>query len=175
LRPAQPIFDALLFGSNSRDYDTAFAALASAGAGRVAALANDEDIEQVTASARRHGVDAEVTAPVSHVRLLELLEQTRLVVNPIMPPAESHYSLSVPLALGRPIVASDLPSVRPFAGPGVLLAPMGNVAAWADCIARFLGETAEGLPHRAALKQGLERHDVDRFFASAIVTTLSGA
>jgi hypothetical protein len=176
LRPAQPVvFDALLFGSNTRDYDTAFAALTRVGAGRVAALTNPEDTAQVAASARRHGVDAEVMEPVSHVRLLELLEQTRMVVNPIMPPAESHYSLSVPLALGRPIVATDLPSVRPFAGPGVLLAPMGDVAAWADCIAQLLSETAQELPHRAALKQGAERHDVDRFFASAILATLSGA
>ena len=91
-----------------------------------------------------------------------------------MPPAESHYSLSVPLALGRPLVATDRPSVQPFAGPGVLLAPQGDVPAWADCIVRLLRETAEGLPHRAALQQGEVRHDVDRFFGSAILTTLSG-
>ena len=36
---------------------------------------------------------------MSHVRLLELLEQSRMVLNPIMPPAESHYSLSVPFAV----------------------------------------------------------------------------
>ena len=174
LRPAQPIFDALLFGSKSRDHDTAFAALARGRAGRVAVLADDEHVGELAQAAHRHGVDAEVTGPVSHVRLLELLEQSRLIVNPIMPPAESHYSLSVPLAVGRPIVATDLPSVRPFAGPGVLLASMGDVATWAECIGRLLDETAAGLPHRAALKQGLERHDVDRFFASAILATLRG-
>lgn len=174
LRPAQPIFDALLFGSKSRDYDTAFAALARAGAGRVATIADVDHVDEVAAAARRHGVDAEVNGPVPHVRLLELLEQSRLILNPIMPPAESHYSLSVPLAVGRPLVATDRPSVRPFGGPGVLLARQGDVAAWTECIARLLSETAQGLPHRAALEQGQVRHDVDRFFGSALLTSLSG-
>lgn len=173
LRPAEPVFDALLFGSKSRDYDTVFAALARAGAGRVAALANVEDIDAVARSARGHGVDVEINEPLSQVRLLELLERVRVVVNPIMPPAESHYSLSVPLALGRPVVATDLPSVRPFAGPGVLLAAPRDVAAWAGCIARLLRETSSELPHRGALQQGQARHDVDRFLASAILTTMT--
>jgi hypothetical protein len=174
LRPARQVYDVLLFGSKARDYETVFAALARTTAGHVAALTNVEDATAVRQAAQRHGVDAVVHEPMSHVRLLELLEQTRVVVNPIMPPDESHYSLSVPLALGRPIVATDLPSVKPFAGPGVLLAPQGDVVAWAACITRMLGETASGVPHRAALKQGQERHDVDRFFASAIVATLTG-
>ena len=80
--------------------------------------------------------------------------------------------MSVPLAIGRPIVATDLPSTQPFAGPGVQLVPMGDVAAWADAIARLRTETAAGLPHRGALTQGIERHDLDRFFASALLTTL---
>jgi hypothetical protein len=175
LRPATPVYDALLFGSKSRDYDTAFAALARAGATRVAALANPEDIEAVRRSAEQHGVAAEMREPLSHVDLLELLEQTRLVVNPIVPPAESHYSLSVPLALGRPIVATERAQTRPFAGPGVILAPQGNVAAWTEAITRFLAETAHEMPHRAALKQGLDHHDVDRFFASAILTSMTDA
>src|SRR6185369_3910664 len=125
----------------SRDYDTAFAALARAGAGRIAALANLEDIAAVRRSAESQGVTAEMKEPLSHIDLLELLEQTRVVVNPIVPPAESHYSLSVPLALGRPIVATALASTRPFAGPGVILAPQGDVAAWTEAITRFLAET----------------------------------
>jgi len=173
LRRATPVYDALLFGSKSRDYDTAFAALSSARVRRVAALANLEDIEDVRHSAQRHGVACDITEPLSHIDLLELLEKTRVVVNPIVPPAESHYSLSVPLALGRPIVATELASTRPFAGPGVLVAPQGDVAAWSDAIARFLAETAEEMPHRPALKQGLDHHDVDRFFASAILATMT--
>jgi hypothetical protein len=169
LRRATPVYDVLLFGSKSRDYDTAFAALARACAGRIAALSNLEDI-----AAERHGVAAEMKEPMSHLDLLELLEQTRVVVNPIVPPAESHYSLSIPLALGRPIVATALESTEPFAGPGVILARQGDVAAWAEGITRFLAETAEGIPHRAALRQGLERHDADRFFASAILATMTG-
>lgn len=174
LRSTEPVFDALLLGSKSRDGDTTFAALRRAGAGRIAVVADTDHVDEMRLLAHRHGIDAAVHGPLSHVQMLELLEQSRLVVNPIMPPAESHYSLSVPLALGRPIVASELPSVRPFEGPGVLLAPLGNVAAWADCIGRLLEETAQGLPHRPALKQGAERHDVDLFFASAILATLSG-
>jgi hypothetical protein len=173
LRPAQPIFDALLFGSKSRDYDTAFAALAQAGAGRVATITDEEHIAEVTAAAARHGIDAAINGPVPHVRLLELLEQSRMALNPIMPPAESHYSLSVPLALGRPLVATDRPSVRPFAGPGALLAAQGDVAAWSACVTRLLAETAAGMPHRPALEQGQLRHDVDRFFGSALLTSLS--
>ena len=175
MRPSpEPVFDALLFGSNSRDYDTAFAALARGGARRVAAIANEEHVGDVDRSARGHGLDAEVNPPVPHVRLLELLEQTRIVVNPIMPPAESHYSLSVPLALGRPIVATDMPSTRPFEGPGFLLAGAGDVDRWTACIIRLLRETADGMPHRGALEQGAVRHDVDRFFGSAILATMTG-
>lgn len=173
LRPAQPIFDALLFGSKSRDYDTAFAALARAGVGRVTTITDEEHVAEVAAAAARHGVDTAVNGPVPHVRLLELLEQSRMVLNPIMPPAESHYSLSVPLAVGRPLIATDRPANRPFAGDGVLLAPQGDVAAWSECVARLLRETAEGLPHRPALDQGQLRHDVDRFFGSALLTSLS--
>jgi hypothetical protein len=173
LRPATPVFDALLFGSKEgRDYETVMAALRRAGAERVAALANREDGTAVQHAARRHGVEAVVHQPMSHLHLLELLERTRVIVNPITPD-ESHYSLSVPLALGRPIVATDMPSVRPFAGPGARLAPQGDIAAWAECISQLLRETSAGLPHRAALKQGVERHDVDRFFASAILATLT--
>lgn len=174
LRRATPVHDALLFGSKSRDYDTAFAALGRAGAKRVAALANVEDVATVKRSAEHHGIAADVKEPLSHVDLLELLEQTRVVVNPIVPPTESHYSLSVPLALGRPIVATEFSSTRPFAGPGVILVPHGDVAAWTQAIARFLAETATEMPHRAALKQGLEHHDVDRFFGSAILATMTG-
>jgi hypothetical protein len=175
LRSRTPEFDALLLGSKSRDADTTFAALKRAGAGRIAVVSDTDHVDQMRVLAQRHGVDATVHGPLSHVQMLEVLERSRLVVNPIMPPAESHYSLSVPLALGRPIVASELPSVRPFAGPGVLLAPLGDVAAWADRIGRLLEETAQGVPHRPALKQGAERHDVDLFFASAILATLGGA
>jgi hypothetical protein len=174
VRRATIVYDALLFGSKSRDYDTAFAALARAGAGRVAALANLEDMGDVARAAERHGIAADVKEPMSHIDLLELLEQTRVVVNPILPPAESHYSLSVPLALGRPIVTTEIPSTRPFGGPGVILAPQGDIAAWTDAITRFLAETANEMPHRAALKQGLDHHDVDRFFASAILATMTG-
>lgn len=175
LRSAQPRFEALLFGSKSRDYETAFAAFVRAGIRRIAALVDTEHAGEIGAAARRHGLDAEVHAEVAHTRLLELLEQTRLVVNPILPPAESHYSMSVPLAIGRPIVATDLPSTRPFAGPGVHLAPMGDVSAWTEAIEELRAETGSGLPHRGALTQGLERHDLDRFFASALLATLGDA
>lgn len=172
VRQTQPVFDALLFGSNARDYHTAFAALARAGAGRVAALVNTEDAGRVSDSARRHRLDVEVMQPMSHVRLLELLEQTRLVINPIMPPAESHYSLSIPLALGRPIVATDLPSVRPFAGTGVVLARPGDVESWTRCICALLAQTADSLPHRGALKQSREYHDLDTFFSTAFLSAM---
>jgi hypothetical protein len=174
LRKAEPCFDALLFGSNSRDYETAFAALARAAAGRITAIANEDDVAAVRACAQRHGLDAEINGPVPHVRLMEVIEQSRIVLNPIVPPGESHYSLSVPFALGRPLVATDLPPVRPFAGPAGLLAPAGDVAAWAACIERLLQETAAGMPHRPALEQGQRRHDVDRFFGSALLAALGG-
>ncbi|MCK6556828.1 hypothetical protein L6Q96_19960 [Candidatus Binatia bacterium] len=174
LRPTTPKCDALIFGSKSRDYDTVLAALARTGAGRIAALVDTGHVDEIEATIRRYGLAADVHAEVAHTRLLELIERTRIVLNPIMPPAESHYSMSVPLAMGRPIVATDLPSTRPFAGPGVRLANMGDVDAWAAAIGRFGAETADALPHRGALTQGLERHDLDRFFASALLATLGG-
>src|SRR4029078_2462529 len=72
LRSTTPIYDALLFGSKSRDADTAFAAFKRAGAGRVAVVANTDAVEDMRLLARRHDVDATVHAPLSHVHMLEL-------------------------------------------------------------------------------------------------------
>ncbi len=167
-----PRFDALLMGSNARDYDLAIEVFARSSGRRFAALCNPADLAAVTASGERNGISLDCFTGLGHVRLVELLEHTRVVVNPIVPPAESHYTNSVPLALGRPVLMSRIRSTEPYDGPGVLRAPLRDQQAWVAGLDRLLSETTT-LPHEGALTQARTAHDLDRFFTSALVATLS--
>jgi hypothetical protein len=172
-RPVEPDFDVLIFGSKSRDYPLVLDACKQAGIQRVAAIANEEHVESMRQLGQEHGMDLHVSEPLSHLDLCAFLQRTRVVANPITPPAESHYSLSVPLGLGRPIVASDIPSVQPFVGPGLAVASLDDSADWAEKLTHYLNETAQSLPYSPALKQAVERHCIHRFFAASLIETLA--
>jgi hypothetical protein len=172
IRPvSEPSSEAMLFGSKSRDFQTLFQAMRMAGIRSASALVEEEDMEDVARTARQSGISLHASPPANHLRVIELLEGTRIVANPICPPAESHYSVSTPLALGRAVVASDIPSVAPFVGSGLSTAPLADPEAWAERLSEALSASS-GLPHRGALEQARERHDMSRFFASAIDGTL---
>jgi len=176
LQPAdiEPDFEVLIFGSKSRDYPLVLEACKQAGVSRVAAVVDAEHIESTREIGKAHGFDIHVSEPLSHLKLSAFLQRTRVVLNPITPPAESHYSLSVPLGLGRPIVASDIPSVQPFVGPGLRVAALDNPEQWAAEIQALLAETESGVPFEPALTQAKERHDIHRFFASSLMETFGG-
>jgi glycosyltransferase involved in cell wall biosynthesis len=169
----KPKLDALLFGSKERDVPLAFAALAKAGVSRVAALSNPDDVPMVRRLANEHGLDASVLPPQKHIQLLRALESAKMIVNPIT--TKSHYSFIAPLALGIPIVAMDTRSSRVFVHgeqPAVLLAPEGDVDAWSSQIQLLLDPKERAVREAAAREQVKTRHDLDRFFGSAIVETL---
>jgi hypothetical protein len=165
-------FDVLIFGSKSRDYPLALEACKLAGITRVAAVVDEEHLESTRAIGQAHGIDIHVSQPLSHIDLCAFLQRARVILNPITPPAESHYSLSVPLGLGRPIVASDIPSVQPFVGPGLQVAALDDPKQWADRLTSFLKDTTIGKPYEPALQQAKERHDIHRFFASSLMQSL---
>jgi hypothetical protein len=172
----RPSVDAVLFGSKDRDVPLVFAALARAGVSRIAALVNPDDLERVRALAVEHGLDAAVFEPQRHLDMLRVLESARMVVNPIT--SKSYYSFMAPLALGIPIVAMDSEISRLFVHgerPAVLLAPPGDVDAWSSQIQLLLDPKERALREASAREQVKTRHDLDRFFASAIVETLSDA
>ena len=139
----------------------------------MAAVVDEDHLESTREVGRAHGIDIHVSAPLSHLALGQFLQRTKVVLNPITPPAESHYSLSVPLGLGRPIVASDIPSVQPFVGPGLRVASLGDPVQWQEAITALLEETSSGLPYAPALQQARERHDIHRFFASSLMDGLT--
>ncbi len=170
--PTESDFEVLIFGSKSRDYPLVLEACKRAGVSRVAAVVDEGHVEATRAMGQEYGFDVHVSEPLSHLDLSAFLQRAEVILNPITPPAESHYSLSVPLGLGRPIVASDIPSVQPFVGPGFRVASLDEPDQWAEQMRILLNETKQGLPHRPALNQARERHDVHRFFASSLMAML---
>jgi glycosyltransferase involved in cell wall biosynthesis len=52
------------------------------------------------------------------------------------------------LACGTPVVASDIPALREAGGPAAAYAPVGEIGAWADAVARVLADPAAS-PSRA--------------------------
>lgn len=166
---AKPAYPVLLLGSKGRDYQLLFEALHQAKINKISALIETEHINEIHNESQKWGIDCAITPPSNHLKVLELIENTQIVVNPITPPWESHYSVSTPLALGRPIVASKLPSVAPFVGDGLLTAELGNVDDWREKIQCLLQDSVR--PCVKTLRQAKEKHDMSRFFASAITHT----
>ncbi|HEY3358414.1 MAG TPA: hypothetical protein VGQ83_34515, partial [Polyangia bacterium] len=173
---AGPI-DALIFGSQGRDLGTAFRALAHTGARRVAVLGNPEHLDEVRAAATAAGIAVEVHGPARHLDLLRLVERSRVVLNPILPPLESHYSLAIPLAVGRPVVTNETPAAGAFvdpAHPGVTLVPPGDEAALVGALQALADPAVYASRCRAAREQARTRHDMARFFAAAMAATVAG-
>jgi glycosyltransferase involved in cell wall biosynthesis len=55
------------------------------------------------------------------------------------------------LACGAPVVASDLPAIREAGGPAAVYAPVGDVEAWADAVAKVLTDPAAAPPRAGRL------------------------
>ena len=97
----------------------------------------DDDLaEALERAARRLGVTLTLTGRLPHPEAMEMLGRARLALSPLddIP----NYRQSLPtkvleyLALGIPVVASDLPGTRTVAGgrPGVRLVPAADETAW---------------------------------------------
>jgi hypothetical protein len=172
--PAAPTYDALLFGSKDRDLALGFAAMKAAGVERAIAIANEVDVAHVTELAASVALPTVVHGPLGHTALRDALCAAKVVVNPIVPPSESHYSSSVPLAVARPIVTTQCDAMRPYLidGGGIVGVPAHATDAWALAIRQTLADF-DAMSARA-FRQCTERHDMGRFFASAITLTLGG-
>jgi glycosyltransferase involved in cell wall biosynthesis len=122
----------------------------------------EPDLARVKALAARLGIDSRVTFTglVEPARVPELLRRATVLVLPnpasaISTRYTSPLKLFEYLAAGRPIVASDLPSIREVAHDGVtaLLVPPGDPDALAAAIRRLLQEPAlAGRLARAAVE-----------------------
>ena len=170
VRDRVPDFDVMLFGSNHRELDTLVRALRPAGVNRFLALVEPKHQQMLRALCDRHAVSCTIAEPCSHERLTELVLRSRVIANPIVPPAESHYSISFPLALGRAVVASDIPQMKPYVGAAFSVARLGDPDDWAAKLRTQL--QVNQFPNPVALKQAHQRHDAARFFASALMQTL---
>jgi glycosyltransferase involved in cell wall biosynthesis len=94
-----------------------------------------------------------LTRSIVHVRDLtraELAETYRRAAVVLVPSEAEGFGLPVieALACGTPAVASDIPALREAGGPAAAYAPVGDVGAWADAVARVLADPATS-PSRA--------------------------
>jgi glycosyltransferase involved in cell wall biosynthesis len=84
---------------------------------------------------------------LARVELAEVYRRADVV---LMPSAAEGFGLPVieALACGAPVVASDIPALREAGGPAVTFAPVGDVGAWSDRVAKVLASPAAA-PSRA--------------------------
>ncbi len=170
---AVPTRHVLLLGTNARDVALAFAASRGAGESRIAVLGNHADRERVMQLAAAHGVAVDWSAQLGHDDMMALIASSSVVINPIT--TESHYSLSLPLAIGRPVLATESTSASVFYDParsGMRLLPPGSVAVWADAIRALRDPVTWRRASDDAAARAASHHDAERFFASAIASTL---
>jgi hypothetical protein len=169
-----PSREALIFGTNRRDVPLALDALVQAGVQRIAVLGDEQDLDTVRAEAAARHLDALTSGPRPHLEMVRLIEDCAFVLNPIGEWFESHYSLSVPLPLGRPVLVTESPGAGPFHDPprrGVTLV-RGGVDEWAAEIARLRDEAEWRRAADDAIVQARERHDAERFFALPLIEVL---
>ncbi len=133
--------------------------------------AAEPDLERTRARATEIGLSDRVTFTglVEPARVPELLRQASVLVLPNQASAistrfTSPLKLFEYMAAGRPIVASDLPSVREILHDGVdaLLVPPGDARALADAIRTLLSNRALARRLAAAAAHAVPQYGWDR-------------
>ena len=83
----------------------------------------------------------------------ELAEVYRRATVVLMPSEAEGFGLPVieALACGAAVVASDIPALREAGGPAAVYAPVGDVGAWSDAVAKLLADPAAAPPRCARL------------------------
>ena len=100
-----------------------------------------------TASAQRDRIDrfglasGEITQ-VSGLARAELAKVYRRATVALMPSDAEGFGLPVieALACGAAVVASDIPALREAGGSAAVYAPVGDVGAWSDAVAKLLSD-----------------------------------
>src|SRR5271166_2567786 len=66
----------------------------------------------------------------------------------LMPSEAEGFGLPVieALACGAAVVASDIPALREAGGPAAVYAPVGDIGAWSDLVAKLLTDPAAAPP-----------------------------
>lgn len=156
--PASPPFLAYL-GDITESRGAYLALEAAAGAGQklvmIGRIAPPEFGAALAAEAKRLGVELEMAGQMPHAEALERVVGATAGLSPLLDIGNYRHSLptKVPeyLALGLPVLASDLPGTRdPVAGlEGVTLVVPGDREAW-----REAGRDLAQDPHRRALTVG---------------------
>jgi glycosyltransferase involved in cell wall biosynthesis len=84
----------------------------------------------------------------------ELAEVYRRAGAVLVPSEAEGFGLPVieALACGAPVVASDIPALREAGGPAAAYAPVGDVGAWADTVAKALTDPAAAPPRTGRLE-----------------------
>jgi len=105
-------------------------------------------------AAQRERIDRlGLAGAITHVGGLaraELAEVYRRATVVLMPSEAEGFGLPVieALACGTAVVASDIPALREAGGPAAVYAPVGDVGAWSDAVAKLLTDPASA-PSRA--------------------------
>ncbi|MBV8381298.1 MAG: glycosyltransferase [Planctomycetaceae bacterium] len=83
----------------------------------------------------------------------ELAEVYRRAAVVLVPSEAEGFGLPVieALACGAAVVASDIPALREAGGPAAAYAPVGDVGAWADAVAKVLTDPAAAPPRAGRL------------------------
>ena len=79
---------------------------------------------------------------------VELAEVYRRAAVVLVPSEAEGFGLPVieALACGAAVVASDIPALREAGGPAAVYAPVGDVGAWSDVVAKLLTDPAAAPP-----------------------------
>jgi glycosyltransferase involved in cell wall biosynthesis len=118
------------------------------------------------------GLDARVriTGFLPEPQLAAVLRRATLAAVPHLE-ATGSYSVTLPLAAGRAVVASDLPCFREIAAEdgGVTLVPPGDPVPLAHAIAGLLDD----LPKRESLEQAARRYAGERTWSAVAARTVA--
>ena len=112
-----------------------------------------------TADHRQQIARLGLAGAITHVYGLtraELAEVYRRATVVLMPSEAEGFGLPVieALACGAAVVASDIPALREAGGPAAVYAPVGDVGAWSDAVAKLLADPASAPPRCGAASVG---------------------
>jgi hypothetical protein len=170
---AAPTRSVLLFGTVDRDVTLALLACREAGEARLTILGRSRDRAEVLRLASSKGIAVEWFEDLAHDAMIDLVESCAVILNPVS--TESHYSLAVAIALGRPVLVTRSRAARAFfeeGRRGVRLLARSSVRAWASAIDDLRDPSIWTRAALDAAERAAIHHDAERFFVRALTETI---